>query len=75
MKRTVFTRFYEAVRTAGNNDPVWYAGYLWIDLTEKQSERIRTALAVNENVHVSIDLGKGVTSYRLPCGLVLNYTE
>lgn len=75
MKRAEFNGFYEAVKTAGNNDPVWWAGYLWIDLTEKQSEKIMTALSVNTAVEITLDLRTGVTSYRLPSGMTLRHTD
>lgn len=36
MKRTQFERFKSAILTAPKDDPIWWCGYLFIDLTEKQ---------------------------------------
>lgn len=40
MKRVDFGKFKEVISTARNNDPIWWAGYLWINLTEKQSNEV-----------------------------------
>ena len=40
MKNRDFTSLCEYVKNADKNDPIWYAGYLWIDLTEKQIDKI-----------------------------------
>lgn len=40
MKRADFGKFKEVISTARNNDPIWWAGYLWINLTEKQSNEV-----------------------------------
>lgn len=44
MDRATFKGFINAVRTSATNDPVWYAGYLWLNLTEKQREKTLEAL-------------------------------
>ena len=75
MKRTLFKGLYEKVATAGKSDPVWWAGYLWIDMTEKQTAAIYEALSVNPSVEIAIDLGTGTTSYRLPSGIEMRRTD
>lgn len=40
MKNDGFKRFCEYVKNAEENDPIWYAGYLWLELTEKQINQI-----------------------------------
>lgn len=40
MKQEKYKLFKEAISTAGAKDPVWWAGYLWIDLTEKQGREV-----------------------------------
>lgn len=69
MKRADFNRFYEAVMTAEEKDPIWWAGYLWINLTEKQCDNITEALTCNKYVKVSED------GYKLPSGILLKRTD
>jgi len=40
MKRSDFSKFKEVISNARNDDPIWWAGYLWINLTEKQSNEV-----------------------------------
>ena len=40
MKRSDFGKFKEVISTAKSDDPIWWAGYLWINLTEKQSNEV-----------------------------------
>ena len=46
MKNTVFKMFKDQVQTAplATNCPIWYAGYLWINLTERQAREISKIL-------------------------------
>lgn len=44
MKTETFNQFVEAVRNADANDPVFYAGYLWTSLTDKQCDATKDAL-------------------------------
>ena len=50
MKKSSYKLFKQGVETEPltNQAPIWYAGYLWIDLTEKQAAEIR---------HILIDRG------------------
>lgn len=49
MRNRDFTYLCERVRDAEENDPIWYAGYLWIDLTEKQIDKIVDIIKVGKN--------------------------
>lgn len=72
MKRDLFKRFKETVKQADASDPIWYMGYLWLDLTDKQFKDLAyCVLSVHNDVEVTIDLHEGVYKYRLPNGLVL----
>lgn len=72
MKRDLFKRFKETVKQADASDPIWYMGYLWLDLTEKQVDSIaKDVLSVHKDVSVEIDLRDSVVRYTLPNGLVL----
>lgn len=44
MKTSDFKRFKEIVSNAELNDPIWHAGFLWIDLTKKQGAEIISIL-------------------------------
>lgn len=45
MDNRTFKQFCETVKEATENDPIWYAGYLWIDLTEKQVNKVFELIA------------------------------
>ena len=73
MKRDLFKRFKETVKQADASDPIWYMGYLWLDLTDRQAETLAyEVLSVHPNIEVTIDLTDGTHKYRLPNGLVLS---
>lgn len=40
MRKSDFSYFIEEVKNADEHNPIWYAGYLWIDLTEKQIDKV-----------------------------------
>lgn len=40
MNRTSFKAFKEAISTCDEDAPVWYAGYLWLDLTKRQGREV-----------------------------------
>lgn len=44
MKNTNFKTFLAAVKTEPDNAPVWYAGYLFLDLTPRQHAKTCDAL-------------------------------
>lgn len=48
MRNRDFNSLCEYVKNADKNDPIWYAGYLWIDLTEKQIDKIVDIIQVGK---------------------------
>lgn len=44
MKNSTFKLFKETIAKADTTDPIWYCGYLWIDLTQKQAIEIVSIL-------------------------------
>lgn len=70
MKTAQFKNFYNAVMRADENHPVWWMGYLWLDLTEKQAKKICQSLAINPHVKVTVNLREGQTEYKMPSGFV-----
>lgn len=40
MKRNEFVRFRETITNADAEHPIWYMGFLWLNLTEKQLHEI-----------------------------------
>ena len=73
MKRDLFKRFKEAVKQADASDSIWYMGYLWLDLTDKQFKDLaKNVLSVHKDVEVTIDLQACKYRYRFPNGLVLS---
>lgn len=62
MKRSDFGKFKEVIKNADNNDPIWWAGYLWLDLTENQYNKaydilIDKGFPVNESGFVKMPSG------------------
>lgn len=47
MKASDFKRLCELVKDADKKDPIWYAGYLLLDLTEKQVNKLVDVLQHN----------------------------
>ena len=47
MKQTLFNELLKECLTAKPNTPVWACGYAFLDLTEKQVEKLRVAVQVN----------------------------
>lgn len=70
MKQSQFKNFYNAVLTADEKHPVWWMGYLWLDLTERQAKKICSALAPNPAVKVNINLRESRTEYTMPSGFI-----
>ena len=70
MKNSEFKKFRGAVGMAAASDPVWYAGYLWLRLTEKQCNEIASIMVAmgckKENGNVYAPNGLGV---KLPAEL------
>lgn len=49
MDNRTFKQFCETVKEAIDNDPIWYAGYLWIDLTERQVNKVVELIPYGNN--------------------------
>ena len=67
MKINQFKEFNETIKTANEKDPVWYAGYLFLNLTDKQMKV--TIESLKENPHcklINTDLRKAIQT---PSGL------
>lgn len=45
-----FNKFYNIVSEANEYNPIWKAGWYWINMTEKQAEKMYALL----NVHPSV---------------------
>lgn len=67
MRNSAFARFKEIVKTCNDTDPIWHQGYLWLDLTVKQSNTIYDIL-VNRGCEIN-DRGYVLT----PSGLGIKY--
>ena len=50
MRNDQFKNFLEVVKDAGENDPIWYAGYMWINLTPTQVDKVGTILAGRKHI-------------------------
>lgn len=61
-----FKQFIDCVATCDDNDPFWWAGYLFIDLTEKQAKK--TFAICSERFGTTTDQ-KGRIKVVLPSGL------
>lgn len=77
MDRMTYKMFNEQVKTAGENDPVWGAGFLWINLTEKQVNKIGDVLMNNECCKKVIVNSRGIerTMIITPTGFRLYTNE
>lgn len=69
MKKEQFKSFSEAVAKADSTSDIWYAGYLWIDLTDRQVKQISNVLAVHPSVQTTLSLKDGEVRYRFPSGI------
>lgn len=54
MKTNQFKLFHEEVIRANKESDVWYAGYLWIDLTERQAKIISDTLWIKACIEVDL---------------------
>ena len=46
MKIDRFKQMMNVIETREDNDPIWWSGYLFLDLTEKQCKKVYIACAV-----------------------------
>lgn len=45
-----FKSFREIVETANEHDDIWWAGYLWLDLSKRQADEMRKLLKVHPSI-------------------------
>lgn len=69
MKREQFKGFKDMVAKADSKSDIWYAGYLWLDLTAYQTRQIAKVLAVHPDVQTTLSLKDGEARYRFPSGI------
>lgn len=65
MKTKDFNAFKEVISYADEKHPIWWAGYLWIDLTEKQGTKAYSILKERgfeqtATGHVMLPSGMGI---------------
>ena len=65
MRAKEFKAFEQVITTAEKNDAIWWAGYLWIELTEKQFASVYKILNArgfehNEDGCVMLPSGLGI---------------
>lgn len=65
MKRDEFKLFLDRVSVADSEDFIWWAGYLWLDLTYKQALRVLEVLRDHPCVE------RVPEGYQTPSGMVL----
>lgn len=73
MNNSNFKAFKECIRTAGECEAVWWAGYLWLDLTKKQFCEVYNILANRRDgvCKVIISIRNGRTEIEIPSGIRL----
>lgn len=54
-----FKNFCVYVQNAEENDSIWYAGYMWIDLTENQINKIVEIIKIGKNI-VQHEIGNAI---------------
>lgn len=67
MKINQFKEFNETIKTANEKDPVWYAGYLFLNLTDKQMKV--TIESLKENPYCKLIITDCRKSIQTPSGL------
>lgn len=68
MKNSEYKKFKEAVSLAEERDPIWWAGFLWIDLTKRQAKEIVKVLARKPFIKEAVTLN-GHEALETPAGL------
>lgn len=66
--------FKYIVEKADEKNDIWWMGYHWIDLTEKQFKDICKVLATKDCIKTKINLNLNRVEHKLPCGLVVYET-
>ena len=72
MKKTDFKNFISAVAMAGKESDIWYCGYYFMDLTDKQHEETARILVSKGFPVIERNSFKGVIKLvRIPSGIEL----
>lgn len=69
MKPKEFTRFIHYIGECSESDPIWYCGYMFIDLTVKQADR--TIEVLRDRFGITSDR-EGNQQIIIPSGLAFN---
>ena len=69
MKNDRFKDFLEYVGSASKTDPIWWAGYLWIDLTKRQATK--TIEVLKNRPDCKLDVVNGRDVLKIPSGLAI----
>lgn len=70
MRNDYFKGFIDEVKTASTKDPIWYQGYLWIDLTKKQAYKTIEVLKTRNDCKI-VTLNNGKLAIETPSGLAI----
>ena len=70
MKNDYFKAFIEEVKNAETKDPIWYMGYLWIDLTKKQAYKTINVLMDRSDCKL-VTLKNGKQAIEIPSGMAI----
>lgn len=68
MKNDVYKRFKKGVIEADEKDPIWWLGYLWIDLTVRQAKEVIGLLSEKPFIKEVVTFN-GHEAYEIPSGL------
>lgn len=74
MKTQEYKNFRNYVSTATEDDPIWWAGYLWINLTEKQLITILDVLKNKDFIKETTNF-RGQLGLEIPSGLHIAYFD
>ena len=72
MKRNDFNKFLEIISNANDKHPIWYCGYLFMDLTTIQHKRLWNTLNDLGYPHETVTNLMGTfDGIKIPSGIVL----
>ena len=70
MTNQEYKRFKECVVKAEEKDPIWWMGYLWINLTKRQAKDIIPVLESKPYIKDTVTIN-GQTAVEIPSGLAI----
>ena len=73
MKNEEYKRFKETVKEADEKNPIWWAGFLWINLTKRQARDIIEIL--KEQPFIKDVEVNGIEAYEIPSGLAIHKAQ